>query len=179
MLKDLVKVSVRTGRSKLLPISRSLPSAPLAWPASKPPLHCLYLQQHTAQLLLVPLPSSFLHHHILTRVPISSNPYSRQWSVLRKHYWPTHYPAILKALKQKKLHSLHIILLCPQDRKQRSMALETLGARKTTLVFSPSSTSSTSSTSTYIGLVQCQLFVPTLLPAQIGWKMMKCLIVSI
>ena len=44
------------------------------------------------------------------------------------------------------------------------MALERLGARKTTLVFSPC----TSSTSTYIGLVHCQLFASTVLPARIG-----------
>ena len=61
------------------------------------------------------------------------------------------------------LHS-SLRLLWPQDRKQRGMALERLGARKTTLVFSPC----TSSTSTYIGLVHCQLFASTVLPARIG-----------
>ena len=72
------------------------------------------------------------------------------------------------------LHSSLLLLLWPQDRKQRGMAFETLGARKTTLVFSPCT-----STSTYIGLVHCQLFASTLLQARIGDEMMKCLTVRI
>ena len=171
----------------MLPISRSLPSAPLASLASG---------QSSGQSLLAsahwPLATSATSSQS-SRAHWDQNPYCHRSlnSHLCHHTGQSLQQTLLANLLATDIESTqeHCIvfllvqtlyltlsrLLWPQDRKQRGMASELLGARKTTLVFSPCT-----STSTYIGLLHCQLFAPALLPAQIASKeMMKCLTVRI
>ena len=67
-----MKVSVRTGRSKLLPISRSLPSAPLAWPEQATPALSLLAAAHC------PVASSALAQLFFASPHFDQSPYFQQ-----------------------------------------------------------------------------------------------------